>query len=547
MEKRYKLLLASVPILFLIISIVAFVINTRIAEGRPVILELTPEVINIGDTLEITGRHFGSSQDSSKIFVSSTDLLSRNILSWEDFSIIIKIPELTGSGLITIKTDRGLSKPVVIVVNETVPFIGTGSYLPGLPFIEYIDPYTGGTGTQFTMRGDNFGVSRNNSELLFSTQFSRERDTVSGDSILENFQELEEDGIINWTNNEISFYLPEFVKTGDVYLKTESGYSNAVFFEQSMNKSGLIPGSKKSYMFNQSLNLQWDNSEEISRINAWFSSPVKTVYQRNISVLPNFFLPRFYKIDDVSMYKIQLDNGENSIVISQNTIVDVYEQNYIIDETQLNDVYDKTSPLYLNNIISTELVPSSLDRIKTVSASVTRRKGSSFNKAKAIYDYVIARLAYDEVVEDLSPDKVIDNQIGNSQAYSILFCALARSSGIPARPVSGILVDSNKNVINHWWAEFFLQDYGWFPVDPALADGLIWENPKENAVEYYWGNIDNQHIAFSRGEKSIPRFFPDGIIYSNNDYALLSQNIETDSLIINLRSSWSDVRIKTIY
>jgi len=546
MKNKLTLLIAGIPAFLLILSIIAFILNTRIAEGKPVISELYPNVVNIGDTMEIKGRNFGKSRESSKILISSYDLLSKYIVSWSETLIKIQIPEKTSSGLIYIETDRGMSEPVVIVLQENVPFIGTGAYLPGLPFIESIDPYSSGTGARITIKGHNFGYSRNNSKLLFSTEISRERDSLNGDTILENFVEVSDGEIINWENKEIVFYLPEFIASGDVYILTESGYSNAAYFEQVLDESNILFREKKTYMLNQTVRLKTITDENTS-VNVWFASPVKSLFQRNITTLTNSQWLSSRPCSNVSLYKIQMVEEETSNNISQNTIVDVFEQNYSVSQLELNDSYDTKSPIYNNYTISTELIPSSRARVKNVAASITRRKGSPFNKAKAIYEYVLARLTYADSVEVHSPDLVIDSQIGDAEAYSLLFSALARSSGIPARPVTGLLVDSEKNMKYHWWVEFFIQDFGWFPLDPALADGMPWKSDIENHVEYYWGNIDNQHITFSRGEKHIPRLFPDGIVYSNNNYELLSQSAETNSEIIDLRSIKSDVRINAIY
>lgn len=547
MKNRIKLLVASVPVTLLIISIIAFIINTRIAEGKPVIETLSPNIVFVDEVLDISGDNFGKIRENSNVFFSSIELLSKNIISWSDTHIKIRVPDKAGSGLITVKTERGMSEPVIVVIEENVPFIGTGAYLPGFPFIETVDPNAGGAGDIVTFTGDNFGNKKNNSSILFSSDFSRERDTLSGDTVLENFLEIDSENIISWENKSISIYLPEFIKTGDVYVRTESGFSNAAYFELENRHSFLVLGEKKSYMFSQSVLLEREEEPDSGYVNLWFASPVNTIYQRNIVNLPNSYELSPQSCNDVILYRLLLDKGAYSENIVQNTIVDVYEQNYSIDTAEINDTYDKQSPLFMRYTASTEMIPSSAQRVKTVGTSITRRKADSYSKAHAIYEYILARLTYSEDLESVSPDLVIDSQLGDSKAYSLLFCALARTSGIPARPVTGFLVDSDKNTKSHWWAEFFIPGFGWFPLDPALADGLDWENHKENPVEYYWGNIDNQHIAFTRGEKVVPRLFPDGTVYSEIDNAFLTHSVETDRSIINLHSSWSDVKMSAIY
>ena len=547
MKYNFKLIMVFIPVIMLIISIIAFVVNTRVAEGKPAIEQLSPNVVSIGDFLEIKGKNFGNNKGSSKVFVSSIDLLSRYIISWSDDSIKIVIPEKAGSGLVTIETNRGMSEPVVLVLNENVPFIGTGAYLPGLPFIETISPSSGSAGSVVRIRGDNFGYSKNNSKILFSSILSREKDTISGDTVLDNFLEIPDVNIQNWENKEILFYLPESVITGDVYVQNESGYSNAIYFEQSSSQSHIQYNNKKTYMFTQDLTLSRADNAGSLKANVWFPSPDNSNSQRNIINLPINQDISPGSCPGVNLYKTELGEDDQLLNFSQNTIIDIFEQNLQISTSDIVNQYDKNSPLYLQYTESTTLIPSTSERVKAVARSITRKKATNFDKAKAIYDYVLARLTYNSEVEIDSPELVIDTQEGDSKAYSLLFAALARSTGIPSRPINGILVDENNKSLNHWWVEFFIQGIGWFPLDPALADGMSWASEKENLVEYYWGNIDNQHIAFSRGERKIPRLFPDGFVYSNNDYSLLTQDVEIDSEIIDLRSLWSDVRITAIY
>jgi len=547
MNKNIKLILISIPAFLLILSVIAFILNTRIAEGKPIIEVLAPNIVSQGDSLEIKGKNFGDERGSSKVIVSSIDLLSRYILFWSDNLIKIEIPEKAGSGLVFIETGRGVSEPVVLVSDKNVPYIGTGAYLPGRPFIETVDPPAGGAGTVLTIKGDNFGVNRTNSKLLFSTVLSREIETLEGHQVLENFLEIPDSSVISWANKEIRLYLPEYVSTGDVFIQTESGFSNAVYFEQILNQSGISLQNKKTYMFNQAVSLAAPEIDNQSIANVWLTSPVESIFQRNIINLPDPDVPGMYAYAEKTLYKLKFSSDRNNMQISHNTIIDVFERNYTVLPAEISSEYDRGSPLYIHYTAASEFIPINEERIKAVSRSVTRRKTGTLGKAKAIYDYIGARLTFAEDPEQTSPELVIDTKTGDALSYSLLFTALARSSGIPARPVTGILVDDNKNVKNHWWAEYFIQGFGWFPVDPALADGMEWDTAVENPVEYYWGNIDNQHIAFTRGEMIIPELFPDGIVYSGSDYSYVTHNIETDSEITQLRSTWSDVRITTIY
>ncbi|MBB6478428.1 transglutaminase domain-containing protein [Spirochaeta isovalerica] len=547
MNRKVTLLAAGIPALMFILSLIAFVINTRIAEGKPRIIEMTPHTVSRGEQLTISGRNFGEAKDSSRIFLSSLDLLSRYIDSWNDREIVITIPEKANSGLLTIRTDRGLSKPAVIVLEENIPAIGAGSYIPGHPFIEYIDSPSGASGDIISITGEHFGDKKNNSEILFSSLFSHEVDSLDGETEYRDFLSVEDVQILTWEDKLIRFYLPDFVQTGDVYVRTERGYSNAAYFEQKLENSSLILSDKKTYMIHQSLSISAEFQNRDSKINYWFISPVETLFQRNVIDLPDRSFKSLYEHPGQTLYSIEGYTGLHDIVLSQNSIVEVYSKNSVVDPAEIGRNYDSTSPLFLKYTGSSQFITASSPRVSTVARSVTRGKSTAYDKSRAIYEYVIARLTPDPDAGIWDPDTVIDEMKGDSRAYSLLFTSLCRNSGIPARPVTGLLVDDRGNPINHWWAEFYLQGFGWFPVDPALADRNSEPDEEKIPIENYWGKIDNQHIVFSRGELILPRLFPEGKTGVDIDHAFVSHNYEVSSTINNLHLNWSDVRITAIY
>lgn len=540
MKNKLTLVALGIPLLMLVISIIAFVINTRIAEGKPEITGLSPQIVSSGEKLTIMGNNFGDKKESSRVYLSSLDLLSKYILSWSDKAIEIVIPEKADSGLVSVETDRGTSEPVILVLEENVPFIGAGAYIPGLPFVETIDPQLGSAGAFVTITGDNFGNRKNNSSILFSSMLSKEKETLEGETVLVDFISVDDLSIVSWTNKEIRFYLPDSVTTGDVYVKTEAGYSNAVYFEQKLSTPTIELTDKRTYMMAQIVTASMADLQGSGPINLWITSPEPSISQRNIISLSDRTFESTRSCSSMDLYRIDDLNQNEDLQIRHNTIVDVYASRFIVDPSEVSGSYETGSPLYLKYTVATDLIPSRAERVAAVSRSVTRRKTGSFNKARAIYDYVLARLEYSDEISEWAPDLVIDTMIGDAKAYSLLFAALSRNAGIPSRPITGLLVNEAGEASPHWWVEFYLQGYGWFALDPALAD-------KENSVEQYWGNIDNQHIAFSRGEKEIPRLFPHGNVINNAVHSYVTHNVETGNAINNLRLDWSDVKMTAIY
>ena len=141
---------------------------------------------------------------------------------------------------------------------------------------------------------------------------------------------------------------------------------------------------------------------------------------------------------------------------------------------------------------------------------------------------------------------------GRADSYraSLLYCAMLRAAGVPAIPVSGVLVNRLQETSRHYWAEFWIDGFGWIPLDPALGAGAAPGNfnlpPNHGA--YYFGSLDNQRIAFSRGEVRLSRMDPRGrTAVRTRDYSL--QNLWEEAIggLESYSSLWSDVRITGVY
>ena len=89
---------------------------------------------------------------------------------------------------------------------------------------------------------------------------------------------------------------------------------------------------------------------------------------------------------------------------------------------------------------------------------------------------------------------------GNCTDFHSLFISLSRAAGIPARFQIGYPVPVEEKTGKllkpyHCWAEFFIEDTGWIPVDISEA----WKNPDK--ADYYFGNLDKDRILISTGRE----------------------------------------------
>ena len=103
---------------------------------------------------------------------------------------------------------------------------------------------------------------------------------------------------------------------------------------------------------------------------------------------------------------------------------------------------------------------------------------------------------------------IMENKRGVCSHYTILFMALARSLGIPARFVSGVAYSNKDKVLReHAWAEVWLPEEGWIPYDITFG-------------QYGW--LDASHIIMKRSAD----------VSSSAEYSYRG-SIEIENLTIN--------------
>src|SRR5258707_5561276 len=134
-----------------------------------------------------------------------------------------------------------------------------------------------------------------------------------------------------------------------------------------------------------------------------------------------------------------------------------------------------------------KLVPIN-ETFKTLAQKAAAGKTDDLERAKALYDHVIARMRYDKSRTGWGRGDAVyacDVRTGNCRDFHAYFIALSRSINIPARFAIGATIPADKNEVKiegyHCWAEF-LADGQWVPVDISEA----WKNPK--LADYYSGH-----------------------------------------------------------
>jgi len=140
------------------------------------------------------------------------------------------------------------------------------------------------------------------------------------------------------------------------------------------------------------------------------------------------------------------------------------------------------------------------DRIRKLAHQVTKGKKSELEKARAIYDYVVDTMSYDKSGTGWGNGDIYwacDTKRGNCTDFHALFIGLNRAEGIPAKFAIGFPIppDRGQGEIAgyHCWAEFYLNGFGWVPVDASEARKHL------EKKAYFFGAHDENRLQFSTG------------------------------------------------
>lgn len=160
--------------------------------------------------------------------------------------------------------------------------------------------------------------------------------------------------------------------------------------------------------------------------------------------------------------------------------------------------YDNESELYRYYTKSEPWIEISPE-IRQKAYEIIQTETNPYLCAKLFYYWIIDNMVYVyPEVEDRGAQKSFKRLSGDCGEFSFVFIALCRSVGIPARSVTAVWPTES----GHAWAEFYVEPYGWLPVDTTIAQVLdsnlqLTIKSKSFDREYLFGNLyPNRLIVF---------------------------------------------------
>lgn len=176
-----------------------------------------------------------------------------------------------------------------------------------------------------------------------------------------------------------------------------------------------------------------------------------------------------------------------------------HEQRFVVDPAKVKP-YDTGSPEYVKytgssgNIVVTP-------EMKAKALSIIGNETNPYLQAQKIYWDTVTTHPYShaphmwlEVTGTPESVYVLNTGIGDCGSQSMYYVALLRSIGIPARAAGGYQMIQGF-AGTHFWAEYYLEGYGWIPVDVTGSEGGTWSYSATPAdlqryQEYFFGSLD---------------------------------------------------------
>ena len=539
---------------FVSCSILAAIVFFSLSTLRPNIIEtVSPQVTAPGERITVIGKNFGHRSIHSWLVIGNNKLKSESCLEWTDTKIIFDVPDDLHEDILYVVVKNKPGNAVLLANKSVFPVGSSGAADENLPVIDSLDADSGNVGELISIHGKNFGHTRNNALVVFTgsqnTVYSQASDA---DMALTGAECSESDFDYEfWSDRELRVRIPDAADTGNIVVITDAGPSNPVPFRLKTKYGTKTYTDTRTYRLVSEVEISDCLAETPNTFFLRIPLPQKTETQRTVainSVQPEPFVPSY---QGASIYRFYNVNAERKIHIRQEYSVSRSKVETKVNSASFRKAGKNNPLLYAAYTEANELLPADDPAVKQVCKHIIGNETNPYTKAKRIYTFLTAELqARNASAADAGRLilTALEEKSGSAYDLALLFCTIARAAGVPAVPTAGLLVDQAQKATLHWWAEFYLNGFGWVPVDPALASGIPYDTGVSNKEQWYFGNLDAYHIAFSRGYQMQEPMLPNGkTTEKKRSYAFRSIWEETTPNISGYSSLWRIPKITGVY
>ncbi|GBD94220.1 virginiamycin B lyase [bacterium BMS3Abin05] len=234
----------------------------------------------------------------------------------------------------------------------------------------------------------------------------------------------------------------------------------------------------------------------IHRLNVIFAIPQNLPQQKivgSISYSPKS--PKFVtdqwgeKFAEFDTKELPAEKTKEDIMKVKAKIYDI--RYYIFPERvgSLNDIPDAVKDHYLADGEKYQIHDPYFRKIVK---QVVGDETNAYWVARKIFSYVIDHMHYELSGGWNVAPTVLKRGSGSCSEYTFVYVALCRAAGLPARYQGSVVVRGDNTSFDdvfHRWAEVYLPNYGWVPVDPSGGDQR-WGRDQAN----FFGHLSNRFL-----------------------------------------------------
>jgi transglutaminase-like putative cysteine protease len=492
--------------------------------GRPPSIDRVSQEDNLAaEIVTIAGKNFGAAGAGGEVRVGDLALTTANYLKWSDEQIVVSIPREIPSGIIYVVTKNGKCRGDIYMNPDEIPRLT--SYRG--PLIESLSTVNLAPGAVLVIKGERFGAERGTGRVSFAKIVPTgdppdDRDPAEQ---LVNASEADADYVL-WSDQEIRVRVPDGAKTGPVTVVTDKGQSNYRYVTVMSPVGRREYGDRVSYRLSFGAQVSVTGATPPNSLALLIPRPVACPEQRRIGIAgaPSLTFSAGSptnsppvtdgreKVRDASdqsdllrLTLSDLSGGESERVAAEVSF-DRYAVATEIDPHLVTALPDPASAFYAAFTGDDPSVKPSHPALVPLLRAAAGTEKNPYLLARRLYDYVVDQLA-PGAPPAASQDwyALAAAKQGDALVYASLFTALARKAGIPARLVAGYVVDDARSAHPHYWSEFYIETFGWVPVDPFLGDDRAYGPDVRERRAYYFGNLDNRHIAVAKGFRTLPK------------------------------------------
>ncbi len=560
-QKAHQRILKSkgfIPTIVVVGLVLFVLLSSRLVGRPPQIDSITPTSGKPGDVMIITGRYFGPSRATSEVRISGVSPTSSDYVEWTDTRISVTIPDEATSGIVYVITRNGRSGGLLFINRDQIPVLASGPSKPGEPYVSSIQPMAAQVGDAITISGMNFGLEKGESKVYFTWGAGSVSSPSSGIDLVGMLAARDYNmDYISWSDREIVLRVPDGAASGNVLVTSDKGQSNSVYFEVLAGAGTKLFSQARKYSVQYGMNVAVTAANGDNTLYLWMPHIIDTPEQTRVQLVSQDPEPMVVNSGPALYALSNLQKG-GRYHIGLSWMFDRYAVETQINPSKIPVSYDTSTDMYRHFTEPDILAPASNPDVVKTAAGIVGGEKNPYYKARRLYEWMVSTLSFAPTAQEGDPLALLKTKKGDAFAWSSLYCSLLRSVGVPSRMVAGYLVgDVGEPAHRHFWDEFYIESFGWAPVDPVLATqkpeakGQGQTQAQGVSVDpkaYFFGSLDNRHITFTRGLETVNQMDPQGKTQLHRELPyLLTIHEEAVGNITSYTSSFEDLLVSGTY